>query len=262
MHHWATPLVWSLLVVGAFVPVHWVEEAVLGPAGSPRRMAGNPTELAMRVVGLSHHVVAAVFLLTRLRLRAPSTWGRLIALIALGALGCVGFAAFGGRLNPVTLALFYILFQVHAFPDEALFYRYYEGDAVGTGRRVKRNLVWVQVAAAGVLGLVLPAYVLFTRVVGYADTPAWLGHLPFKVLPAEVAALETAIPSAWSHGLVLLLTTAPSIVLIMVALSRLHADPAGLRGVWRAHGRLIKVLASSLGLIFSSVCWAVGRFPS
>ncbi len=93
--------------------------------GAPRseRLIGNAVESFMRFLALPHFLLAILFMSTSRGMRSARAWTWFIGLTLLGVGLCFGFGHVGARGVPIPNALFLGYFLVHAFRDEAFFYR-------------------------------------------------------------------------------------------------------------------------------------------
>lgn len=246
---WLTSLVASLGLVALLALEQLVEILVFG--GRPRRGLAirDAVEGAMRVAGFGHHLVAAFFLAASGRAHSLSGGIWTIGLLVAGAGLSVVFAGLGGRVNPLAMGGFIVLFVAHAFRDEIFFYREY-GRAAGRPVRDPGNtLGWLLLAVMGLLSAVLvPVWVL----VAYMGSTSWLPRwLPFNVRPdpRHTAALRSLIPGDWSVLAIVTVFALPFAIILAVACARLVA--AGAPGVM-AHGPVVRVLAASVALTLGS----------
>lgn len=241
MHYFCASIVWSLVLIALFLGWCAVEKFWLGLKGSPLRMVVDPSEFAVRVVGLAHFVIAGIFLATSPRLRAPGGWLWLVGLGAASVFQCWAFAAMGGRQNPLALILFYMYFIIHAFRDEAFFYRIRAGKAAAAEAQTDSVIRWLQVLAICVL-LGLLAAALTVRRSG------------FGISDRQDTALAALFPSTWPFAAVFATTVAPLALLATYAYARIaERQPGGFVGLVRAHRPLILVIGISMAILLSSM---------
>jgi hypothetical protein len=256
---WLASLSWALVIVAGFAVVHLVERFVVA-LPYDMRLVQNPSEFAMRVVGLGHHAVALFFLLTGAALRRPAGRRWLAADVALGLGLCAAFAALGGKAHPLARAGFYLFFLVHAFRDEVFFYDRYRERVQGRPAGRDASTAWLQVIAAGVLGVAMvPAYLYVAHVGGGPHAPAWLAAVGMRVSWRETALARAMLPGDWSFGQIFLVFGVPFVALLVAAAVRFAVAGARPVAVYRAHAPLVTVLAASVGLVLASV--VVGAWP-
>jgi hypothetical protein len=247
-HYWVSSLLWSLVLV--LIAAGWYLLETAG-SGSPPPLVKHPFEFATRVVGLSHHVVALIFLIGVVRWQAVSTWVNLAGLTALGLAGAAAFSHFGGRKNAFLNVGFYVFFQLHAMRDEVRFYRHHSGPTPSlTGAAADRELRWLQMAALGVLGLAIPVWVYSVGLARGSEGSALLA-LPLKITRRESASVDI-FPADWPAAIPALILALPWLALIATAVVRLGGTSSRLRAVAQTHAPLVKVLALGLALVAAS----------
>jgi hypothetical protein len=228
---WVSSLCWSVVLLLACLAIQLIEAHGLG-LPPQRRLVRHAPEFAVRVVGLSHFVVALFFLLTGSRVRDRAVRVRVAALAMLGGGLSAAFATLGGPANPLCLAGLNVIFMAHAFRDEAFFYR--RQAAAGATPLSEASLLWVQTMAVGVLGMIIvPTSVYVARVRGEPGAAAWLA-----LLPGPSSAAETFIVFGLPFALV-------------AAVAAVRVAAAG-RSPWRTHAPLLKVLSLSIALVVVS----------
>src|SRR5690606_30729573 len=90
-HYYSASIVWSFVLIFLLLIWYAVEKYSFHLKGTPMRMVADPTEFAVRIVGLAHFVIAAMFLIVSPRMRTASGWGWLAALSGISVLQCWGF---------------------------------------------------------------------------------------------------------------------------------------------------------------------------
>jgi hypothetical protein len=241
---WLASLGCSLAIILLFLACQRAE--ILLNSGRPRGglLVAHASEMAMRVVGISHHLVAAFFLVTSARARTTAGRWWIAGLLAAGGALSVGFAAIGGHRNPLAMVGFIVAFVAHAFHDEIFFYREH---ARAAGREVRdplRALRWLQIAAIGLLATALAPLSIAVAYHGTAGTlPSWL---PFSVRihSKDRELLHALLPGSWSPLELLAVFGLPCALVLGLAAARLLA----LRSAVRAHAPVVRVLAASVAL--------------
>src|SRR5688572_19220923 len=74
MHYFIASIIWSFALIGLLLIWYCFEKYVFKLEGHPARMVRDPTEFAVRIVGLAHFIIAAMFLVTSPRLKTFSGW--------------------------------------------------------------------------------------------------------------------------------------------------------------------------------------------
>jgi hypothetical protein len=243
---WVSSLHWSLLIIAACLSVQFLETYALG-LPRDRRLVRDAPEFAVRVVGLSHFVVALFFLLTGSRARGRAARVRLGALALIGAGVCVAFGWLGGTANPICLAGFYVIFMAHAFRDESFFHRQQLGSVAPP--QSDASPVWLQAMAVGVLGaIVVPVYVYVAFARGDPAGSPWLALFPPQAGKREAAMIRALLPPSWSLAEIFGVFGLP--FALVAAGAAIPIATAGRAA--RAHAPLLKVLALSVALVVSS----------
>ncbi len=113
-----------LLVIGsvAVFAVGYGVEMDLGRWNSQIRLVLNPSETAMRYVGISHFLVATLYMVTSKRMRTMRPWGSFAGLLAVGALLCGGYTRLKFFSPLLASIFFFAYFLIHEFRDEVFFY--------------------------------------------------------------------------------------------------------------------------------------------
>lgn len=216
--NWLVALAIVLGSVVVFALFQRAEEAAR-TVGRSARLVWNPSETSMRLLALSHFLVAFVFMATSRRMKTTKSWLQLGALGALGALLCVGLSRLGGLSAPVGAVLFYAYFLVHEFRDETGFCRAWgEMPTLQAG-----EASWTAALAGPLIGVGLIASLFGIGVafgIGGARRFATMYSGVPVVLRAGLGLLPAAL-TAWG----------------LVALSRRGdgAGTPGLRAAWRAN---------------------------
>ena len=152
----------AILVGGvALFAVARAVEVGLGRWDGSLRLVLEPAETFMVYVGISHFLVAILYLSTSSRMRSGRAWVRLAGLLALGTILCVGFGGLR-RANPILAGvLFFGYFLVHDFRDQ-VFFSFANGDepAARPGSALAATLLYPPFLAIGAVGLLLAAAVV------------------------------------------------------------------------------------------------------
>lgn len=240
---WLSSLAWALALILAAVAAQAVETDLFGLRGRAS-FVRDPAELAMRVVGIGHHLVAAFFLVTSARLRAPAGVGWLAGLALLGVGLSWVFGWLGGHAHPLGLAAFYLLFVAHSFHDEVRFYDHHAGAGLTRSRLARRAVAWAEVAAVAVLGAVLVPVFTFLALNRTATwMPAWVTAI-HPIRPQRARAFVEIFPGDWSFAAVYAVVGLPLAVVVLVAAGRLLAA----RPLLRPHAPVVCVLAGGAAL--------------
>jgi hypothetical protein len=240
MHYFTSSIVWSAVLIGVLAIWYAVEKYGLALKGSPMRMVADPTEFAVRIAGLAHFIIAGMFLATSPRLRTPGGWLWLTGLAAAAVVQCWMFAAAGGRDNPLALILFYMYFMIHAFRDEAFFYRIRAGKAVTPEPHTESVIRWLQVLALCVLLGLLTAAVAVRQPLGYDGK--------------QDNALRALFPADWPFVAVFAATVTPLAILATLAFQRIESrQPGGFWGLVRTHGPLTRVIGWTVAIMLASM---------
>ncbi len=240
VHYYTASILWSFVLILVLLGWYAVEKYGFHLKGTPMRMVADPTEFAVRIVGLAHFVIAAMFLVTAPRLRTATGWLLLAGLAGVSVLQCWGFAACGGPKNPLMLIAFYMYFVIHAFRDEAYFYRVRSGAAVPPAESTETVLRWLQVVALCVTLALLVAVISV--------------HGQFGGTSIAGTALQELFPAGWSFVSIFASTATPLIVLATFGFVRIGGlQPGGLPGLCRMHEPLIKVIGSTMLILLASM---------
>jgi hypothetical protein len=190
--NWVRAAAIGAAIVAVFAAVYYLEMGA-GRWRENLRTAANPTEGAARYVGISHFLLAFLFLATSRRMRAVAPWGSFTVKLAGGALLCVAYALLL-PLNPQLAGLlFAVYFLVHDCRDQVHFY-FANGDAP-EGRdspRLRRALTWPPfLALVGLTGLTAAAMLLAGR---HRRVPVLRELAP--PLPAEIIVATLLVVAA------------------------------------------------------------------
>ncbi len=117
-------LLGSLLLFGIIYAV----ELDSGRWNADLRLVMNPAEASMRYLGISHFLIAFLFLMTSKKMRAPRSWLPFAGAIAIGTVLCLGFARVKMWSPVLASILFFGYFVMHDFRDQVFFY-FSNGDA-------------------------------------------------------------------------------------------------------------------------------------
>ena len=126
-----------------------------GLSNKRTRLVWDASETSMRLLALSHFLVALVFMSTSRTMRRARSWAVFLGLAALGAGLCWGFSRLGGIGAPLAAVLFYAYFLVHEFRDQVGFYRM-NGDAPPSSdpRALLRDLLAFPALSFAVIGAI------------------------------------------------------------------------------------------------------------
>jgi hypothetical protein len=249
---WAASVGGSLLLLLLFAALQRLE--IAAGLDHARRLVKAADELPMRVVGLSHHVVATFFLLTSARARTAAGL-RWIALMLLAGGGLAfAFQSLGGAGSALCLGAFYLAFIAHVFRDEVFFYAHHVQRAGGDAGPDHRWLGWLQVAALGLLGAILvPGLTALAATMGAPwlpqPLPRWLAFLE-PVRARHGSSVLAAFPAGWTWLQVGAVLTAPFLAALLVAGRRLAAAWSQVR---RRHAPIVTVLGASVVLTASTL---------
>ncbi len=219
----------SLVVFGALYAL----EMQQGRWNPRLRLVYMPSETIMRLFGVSHVLIATLYLATSRQIRS---WSRSLAVGALLAVGvgiCFGYAGLQGMSPRIASAGFFLYFIVHDFRDQVYFY-FEHGDAPAEGNQavLTRLLFWTP------LCLVLSLLVL-------AVVVTLLGAPGTRASQASLASLPPVV--AGLLGFLLLFGFAGS----LIHLRRLwkQSGEVSVRRHLRAHRAIYRVLGGSLLLV-------------
>ena len=137
------------------------------------RMFDYPATMAMMIFGWPHFIIAIYFMTSSRRMQNARGWAWITGLTCVGIVMAFGFRQMGGMRNPVMLILFYTYFLVHAYRDEALFYRM-SGDRPNMDEKTQDRLATsLQVIALATLLIILmPVYLYFQERTGQLNRNA------------------------------------------------------------------------------------------
>jgi len=196
------------------------------------RLVYQPSETVMRLFGVSHVLIATLYLLTSRRMRSLRSSLVLASTTALGVAVCFSFAGLGGISPRLASTAFFLYFIVHDFRDQVYFY-FEHHDAPEQLNRdvVPRLLFWMP------LCVVLTAFSLVALATA-AGVPG----------TAEFHGMLASFPAGVSGGLgVLLLATAASLLRLQSLWRR--SGEGALSGHLRRHRPIYTVFAGSLLLV-------------
>lgn len=184
-------VVGSLVLFGAIYAV----ELDLGRWNAALRLVPNPAEASMRYLGVSHFLVAFLFLATSKKMRAPRSWLFFVGALAVGAVLCLGYHRVKLWSPVVATVLFFAYFVVHDFRDQVFFY-FTNGDAPPAPDRkglgdllVRTPFLVLAILATGVVALLASGVVEIPWLIEpFAAWPPWQ-RWALGVLPAAAAAL-------------------------------------------------------------------------
>lgn len=226
LRNYTKTLLWTLALVGVCTIFTGLEKYVAAPAGwipsdKNYRMFREPTEVPMRLLGLSHYGVALLFLLSSRRVRSLRGVACVAGLTAAGWLICRLFDLAGAHTSALALILFYFYFLVHEFRDDLFFCQVY-GDMPAADSqsrdRTMSVLFWVSIGL--LLSVMLPAAATYGAFRPHYGHPVLQAMFPAEWPPA-VWFVSTIIPTAAVAGAALL------------KLSRRFPDR--LSGLWHRH---------------------------
>lgn len=196
-------LIAAAIVLGsmAFFGAIYVLELDLGRWNANLRLVTNPAEAAMRYLGISHFLVAFLFLATSKKMRAPQSWVAFAGAMLIGTVLCLAYARVKLWSPVVATILFFGYFVVHDFRDQVFFY-FTNGDAPAAGDRKGLAELLFRTPFL-VLGLLLAGAAALLA--SGAVSIEWLGsafsgstpamRLALGVVPAALAALLL-----WRYG--------------------------------------------------------------
>ena len=194
-------LVALAVVVGSglvFAAVLAIEKSA-GLTDKRTRLVRDASETSMRLLALSHFLVALVFMSTSRTMKRARSWAVFLGLAALGAGLCWGFSRLGGIGAPLAAVLFYAYFLVHEFRDQVGFYRA-NGDAppAADPRAVLRDLLAFPALAFLVIGTVFVFGAAF-RIGGARRYASAFGDMPrIAQQGLAVAAVLAVAGAAWA----------------------------------------------------------------
>lgn len=196
-------LIAALLVLGslALFGVIYAVELDMGRWNADLRLVTNPAEAAMRYLGVSHFLVAFLFLMTSKKMRAPRSWLAFAAAIAIGTILCLAYARVKVWSPVIATILFFGYFVVHDFRDQVFFY-FTNGDAPPTQDR--KGLAELLFRTPFLVLAVLAACVVAVLASGAASV-AWLGDSFSRLSPGMRLALGAGPAAAaallvWRYG--------------------------------------------------------------
>jgi len=198
------------------------------------RLIHKPSETVMRLFGVSHVLIATLYLVTSRRLRSLRSSLILASMAALGVAVCFGFAGLGGLSPRLASVAFFLYFIVHDFRDQVYFYfEHHDAPAQLNRDVVPRLLFWMP------LCVVLATFTL----VALATAVGVPGTAGFQSMLAS-------FPAGVAGGLgALLLATAVS----LLRLQRLwrHSGEGALSGHLQRHRPIYTVFAGTLLLVLA-----------
>ena len=226
----------SMAIVAGAIAVFTLFYAIEMESGrwnEQRRLVYEPSESATRFIGIPHFLVALFFVATS---RAMRRWKPRLSFLATAPLAvvlCV-FYGFLQAWSPVLGgALFYSVFLLHVFRDEAFFY-FCHGDGRGPRPALTAIFFWSPVAVIASTGVLLEGALI-----------ARLLRVPR--LDALVAATRPAVVVA--AGALPVAVVAWSVWRIRAGLR--SAGAGSLAEVMRAHAPIFRVLGGDL-LVFGA----------
>lgn len=217
-------------------------ESLLGRDPRETRLVWNGSETSMRLLALSHFLVALLFMTTSQRMRRRGSWLWFFGLLGAGALLCEGFSRLGGMAAPLAAVLFYTYFLLHEFRDQAMFYRS-NGDAPSSEEpaRASRGLYLAPLLGFGVIAATFVAGAAF----GIGGARRF-----------DHAFAGMSRPLRYACGVL------PFVLVLLGALavkrSFDRAAPAGLRGWLRANRPIFFVFLGIYVVLFAGIA-ATGR---
>jgi hypothetical protein len=196
----------TLLIVAASAAVFGAILFLEKSMGRAReeRLVHDGVETSMRLFGISHFLVAILFMATARRMRSPDAWAWLVGLLGLGVALCLGFEGLRGLDARLAGALFLGYFLVHEVRDETFFY-VANGDARGEAPGpVPRRDIWLVpllflggLTAAGAAGVAfrIGGARRYAHLLGDLEGPARyaVGLLPFVLVVAAALALKARL---------------------------------------------------------------------
>ena len=198
-----------------------------------RRLVYEPSESATRFIGIPHFLVALFFVATS---RAMRRWKPRLSLLATAPLAvvlCVFYGALQSWSPVLGGALFYSVFLLHVFRDEAFFY-FCNGDGRGPQRELTALFFWCPVAVVASAAVAIEA-ALVARLV-------------------SVARLDALVSAAGPAAVVAIGAVAPAVVAGSVWRIRASLEKAGigsLSEIMRAHAPIFRVLGGDI-LVFGA----------
>lgn len=196
------------------------------------RLIHKPSETVMRLFGVSHVLIATLYLVTSRRMRSLRSSLTLVVMASLGVLVCFSFAGLGNISPRLASTAFFLYFIVHDFRDQVYFYFEHRDAPAQLNREVvPRLLFWMP------LCVVLTAFTLvaLATVAGVPGT-------------AEFQGMLASFPAGMPGGLgALLLVTAASLLRLQRLWSR--SGEGALPGHLRRHRPIYTVFAGSLLLV-------------
>lgn len=240
VHYFLSSILWSFVVIALLGGWYAVEKYALGLKGSPMRMVADPTEFGVRIVGLAHFIIAAVFLVTAPKLRSPGGWLWLTGLSIAAVFFCWLFAYVGGGKNSIALILFYMFFIIHAFRDEAYFYRIRAGKAAPSEAHTEVVIRWLQVLAVCVLlGLLVAAISI-------------IGKLGVNERVTQV--FQGMFPADWPFAVAFLSTFLPLAALATYSFYTIQSrQPGGFAGLVLSHAPLVRVIGGTMLIMLAGM---------
>jgi hypothetical protein len=145
------------------------------------RVIYTPSETVMRLFGVSHVLIATLYLATSRSMRTARSWAIAMLLAALGVTISVGFWRLDGISPALASLLFFLYFGAHDFRDQVFFYFEHNDAPPGVDRRsFGAALFWMPLWALAVLGMLAAGATLLSvpgtarlRDMALALPPGW-----------------------------------------------------------------------------------------
>lgn len=240
VHYFLSSVIWSLALIAVLGGWYALEKFVFDLKGTPMRMVADPTEFGVRIVGLAHFIIAAVFLFTSPKLRSPGGWVWLTGLSLAAVFCCWLFAFAGGKDSSIALILFYMFFIIHAFRDEAFFYRIRAGRAAPSEAHTEVVIRWLQVLAICILLGLLVAAISVIAKLGVNDRVTQV--------------FQGMFPAQWPFALAFLTTFLPLAALATYAFYTIQSrQPGGFAGLVATHGPLVRVIGGTMLIMLAGM---------
>jgi len=189
--NWARSLAIVAVVLAVFAAVYG-EEIRTGRWSERWRLVYEPAETATRYIGLSHFLVALFFVATS---RAMRRWKPRLSFLATAPIAvilCIAYGALQAWSPMLGGALFYSVFLLHVFRDEAFFY-FANRDGGEANPPLTAVFFWwpvcVVASAAAVLeSILLVGAVRFARLDALVASAPRAAVIAVGLLPLAIAA--------------------------------------------------------------------------